>query len=266
MATSNAGSGARERYLQLVRRWRRRALGRLYLLVVLLMPVLVAGEVLARHFWVWFLGGATGGLLALFVCERDNAPARIAKWESGYIGERKTAKELAPLRRRGCAILHDLADRRTSVSSKGNVDHVLVAPWGVFLLDSKLYAGSIRVEGDVVHVQDLDDESEGYAIQHLARGMRGKAARLREDIRDATGEHERIEAVVVFWSPFEARSVTFSGVHYVHGGHLREWIEARRAAGGRRSSCDVDTIVEGIRQARPSESRPRRWVPRLRRA
>jgi len=263
LAGSGAGDGARTRFNELARRWRRRALGRLRILTAVLLPVLFAAEVLERHLGAWAIGLATGGLVALYLSMRDEVPARIADWRRGYEGERSTAKVLAPYRRRGCVVLHDLPDRRTRQYNRGNVDHVLVSRAGVFLLDSKLLGGGVSVEGDVVHVQRLDEESASYQLNRLAPAMRGRAVRLREDIATATGVKLRVHAVVVLWCPFDAGVLVAGAVTYVHGERLAEWLDGCLAQPGADLRPQaVERIAAGIQQTRRREVRRR--LPTLR--
>lgn len=72
----------------------------------------------------------------------ESAPA--AKWRRGAEGERRTAQLLAPLRHLGWTVLHD----RRIPGSAANVDHLVVGPSGVWVVDSKLWRGRVRVLGD----------------------------------------------------------------------------------------------------------------------
>jgi len=259
VAFCGAGRGARDRFDELAYRWRRRALGRLRGFVAVLLPVLLVAELLDRHFGAWTLGLVTGAVVAIFMSLRDEAPAYIEAWRSGYEGERKTARVLAPLRRSECVLFHDLPDRRTERHMEGNVDHVVVAPWGVFLLDSKMLGGSANVEGDVVRVQRLDDETDEYSLDRLASGMRGKAVRLKEDIEVTASVKVNVTAVVVLWCPFEAGAVTINRVTYVGGDKLANWIrDSRRKAApaGLMDAERVARIASGINRARPPKDRP----------
>ena len=58
------------------------------------------------------------------------------------MGERRTARRLAPLERHGWAVLHDLAIPR----SQANIDHLVIGPGGVFVIDSKQYRGRIQLD------------------------------------------------------------------------------------------------------------------------
>lgn len=61
-------------------------------------------------------------------------------WQRGSQGERHTARLLAPLERHGYQVFHDLA----IPGSAANVDHLVVGPTGVFVIDSKRYRGHLH--------------------------------------------------------------------------------------------------------------------------
>jgi hypothetical protein len=63
-------------------------------------------------------------------------------WRRGAAGERRTARLLGPLERRGWAVLHDLAVPR----SRANIDHLVIGPAGVFVIDSKQYRGRLKLD------------------------------------------------------------------------------------------------------------------------
>jgi hypothetical protein len=62
-------------------------------------------------------------------------------WRRGAIGERQTARLLARVERHGWAVLHDLA----IPGSRANIDHLVIGPGGVFVIDSKLYSGKLHL-------------------------------------------------------------------------------------------------------------------------
>jgi hypothetical protein len=59
------------------------------------------------------------------------------------VGERRTGRLLDPLQRHGWAVLHDLAVPR----SRANIDHLVIGPGGVFVIDSKHYRGRLQLDG-----------------------------------------------------------------------------------------------------------------------
>jgi Nuclease-related domain len=69
------------------------------------------------------------------------SPDAVA-WRRGAAGERRTAQLLGPLERHGWAVLHDLAVPR----SRANIDHLLIGPGGVFVIDSKHYRGHLQLD------------------------------------------------------------------------------------------------------------------------
>jgi hypothetical protein len=62
-------------------------------------------------------------------------------WRRGAVGERKTARLMGRLEPHGWRVLHDLA----VPGSRANIDHLAIGPGGVFVIDSKLYTGKLRL-------------------------------------------------------------------------------------------------------------------------
>jgi Nuclease-related domain len=104
--------------------------------------------------------GAAGGLLGRLLAPRFGlvvgmlaamavgwglrfrpSPDAVA-WRQGAAGERRTARLLAPLERQGWAVLHDLA----VPGSTANLDHLVIGPGGVFVIDSKQYRGRLQLD------------------------------------------------------------------------------------------------------------------------
>jgi hypothetical protein len=70
------------------------------------------------------------------------SPEAVA-WRRGAAGERRTARLLDPLERHGWVVLHDLA----VPGSRANIDHLVIGPGGVFVIDSKQYRGRLQLDG-----------------------------------------------------------------------------------------------------------------------
>ncbi len=75
---------------------------------------------------------------------RFRASAEASAWRKGARGERRTARRLRRLVRRGYVAFHDLA----MPGSRANIDHLLIGPTGVFVIDSKQYSGRIQQTPD----------------------------------------------------------------------------------------------------------------------
>jgi hypothetical protein len=90
------------------------------------------------------LGLLVGGLAALVagwgLRFRPSPDARA--WRRGAAGERRTARAIGPLERQGWAVLHDLA----VPGSQANIDHLVIGPGGVFVIDSKQYRGRLQLD------------------------------------------------------------------------------------------------------------------------
>ena len=69
------------------------------------------------------------------------SPDAVA-WQRGAAGERRTARLLSQLERHGWAVLHDLA----LPGSRANLDHLVIGPGGVFVIDSKQYRGRLQLD------------------------------------------------------------------------------------------------------------------------
>jgi Nuclease-related domain len=69
------------------------------------------------------------------------SPDAVA-WRRGAVGERGTARLLEPLERHGWAVLHDLA----VPGSRANLDHLVIGPGGMFVIDSKQYRGRLQLD------------------------------------------------------------------------------------------------------------------------
>jgi len=108
--------------------------------------VLVAG--LAASIVAAQAGLARAGLVGLVVAAvagwwlRLRPSADTRAWRRDAAGERRTARLLAPLERRGWAVLHDLA----IPGSPANIDHLVIGPGGVLVIDSKQYRGRLRLD------------------------------------------------------------------------------------------------------------------------
>ena len=81
-----------------------------------------------------------GGLILAVTDE----PQSTRAWERGAVGEEKLARTLDMLTARGVRVLHD----RRIPRSRANIDHIVIAPAGVFVIDAKRYKGRPHVRGE----------------------------------------------------------------------------------------------------------------------
>jgi len=86
--------------------------------------------------------GALAAMAAGWGLRFRPSPDAVA-WRRGAAGERRTARLLDPLQRHGWVVLHNLA----VPGSRANIDHLVIGPGGVFVIDSKDYRGRLQLDG-----------------------------------------------------------------------------------------------------------------------
>lgn len=77
----------------------------------------------------------------------DQAERSTKAWDAGAAGERVVADKLSELVPRGWYVLHDV---HWPGRPKANLDHVLVGPGGVVVVDAKNWTGEVRVASGVL--------------------------------------------------------------------------------------------------------------------
>ncbi|HSK77149.1 MAG TPA: nuclease-related domain-containing protein, partial [Thermoanaerobaculia bacterium] len=85
-------------------------------------------ETVVKERW----GNRIGGVVLALTEE----PQSTRAWAAGARGEEKLATALD-----GFSVLHDRRAPRT----RGNIDHIVIAPAGVFVVDAKKYEGRIEI-------------------------------------------------------------------------------------------------------------------------
>ena len=118
-------------------------------------PWVLGGAALMAVIGLAFIGSQplVGGLLflmaaGLVVNALFLTPDHITAWATGADGEARTARFLEPLRGEGFRILHD----RRIPGSRANIDHIVIGPPGVFVVETKSFGGRLNVRGNEVYV------------------------------------------------------------------------------------------------------------------
>lgn len=165
----------------------------------------------------WMLLLMAGGLVVNLLF---TTPNHITAWATGADGEARTGRFLEPLRAEGFFVLHD----RRIPGSRANIDHIVIGPPGVFVVETKSFGGSLKVRGNEVFVAG-----------------RRRTGMIEEAKREA------LAVQVALAMELETVDLPVVPVICVHRASL-PWLGA--AAGGVRIVSDKD-LVKRLRKAEP---------------
>jgi nuclease-like protein len=137
--------------------------------------------------------GRLGDILGGVVLAITDDPQSTRAWERGSIGERKLAEALVDVP--DIKLLHD----RRVPGTRGNIDHIVVAPAGVFVVDAKFYKGLIQIR-DVGGFFKTDKRL--YVgkrdCSHLAENMRWQVQAVQLALQSAEVQSVPITPVLCF--------------------------------------------------------------------
>ena len=208
--SKKAGEGAARKYEELTKAWRRRNRGRFLILAAVLAPMVIGVNVAAVRWssFHWGAGLVTGMVVAMFVIARISPPPWIENWQDGAFGEQWTGRALRELESQSWCIFHDLK------ASYGNIDHVVVGPGGVFLLDSKRWRGSVTVDADSAVVRRTEDPDLNWRLTSPAH-VKSLAREVHVAVRASTRASVWVTPVIVVWGEF-AQVVGGDTCKFVH--------------------------------------------------
>ena len=206
----------------------------------------VLGLALAGHEWLrWWLNSPPQPLAASALAV---ALVAIAVWKVagllprardvalGRLGEKVVGQSLEQLRVAGYQVFHDI------VGDHCNVDHVIVGPGGVFVVETKT---RMKPRGrDAVVVFD----GEGVTVDGLTPDrdpivqVQAAAHHVAEIIRSTTGQDARVHAVVLYPGWF-TRSARGSPVWVLNETAFPKWVLAEKPVLG---DAEVRRIAAGI--------------------
>lgn len=148
-----------------------------------------------------------GGLLLAV----GGSPAHETAWARGGRGEESVARGLERRTADGPAIV--LHDRRMP-GGYGNIDHLALAPRGVFVIDAKAIHGNVRVSRPLLGEPRLLVNGRDRA--HLVNGLNRQVAAVRA----ALARIERAEIAVHGSLCFTAARLPLLGGCEIHGHRL----------------------------------------------
>jgi hypothetical protein len=167
--------------------------------------------------------------LARLMVALSREPQSTEAWAKGADGEQRVAASLDSLMTCGAVVLHD----RQMPGSRANIDHIVVAPSGVWVVDAKSYSGRVerRDRGRLVR-GDLQLYVDGRDRSKLVAGMTKQVAAVRRavDSEDIpihpvlcfTGSEWcllakpfTVDGVIVTWPQALARTISCAADRYI---------------------------------------------------
>lgn len=194
-----------------------------------------------------FYGGLGLGLaLATVMLLADAPPNHVERWREGADGEKATAEALRPLVRAGWVVFHDID------CGRGNIDHILIGPAGVFTLDSKRLRGLCTVKRGVLSVRWREDPDDGYIANQLGPRAQATAVQLTRTLQSgAAGFRHEVQPAIVLWADFEQTSIKSAGVAWIAGTHLAHVLRQRPVL---LSRDEVQSLAHSIRNDEATRS------------
>lgn len=221
--SSQAGQYAEDRFRSLRGRWRRRVWRRMALFMVPLWAAALVFSWFTDGWARWYGGFFFGAFVMMFIAVWTSPPQHIERWATGAEGERRTERALRGLQRHGWQVTHDL-----DWPGAGNIDHLVIGPGGVYVLDSKVWGGVVSVDQAGATISPKDNPDAAWT----ARGEAGRMSRAGAAVARALAARTGLAVpaptpVVVVWAPFPQRVESSGGITYVDGEHLADWLHGR---------------------------------------
>ena len=204
-----------------------------------ILTAMLAGAVVAiavADSWVRVTAAAVLGFLAAIALVMWAAGGHVSNltWSWGAEGERRTGALLEKLGAEW-RVEHDIEHDR------GNWDHVVVGPGGVFVIDSKTYHRPAAVVGD---------ELRCGRIRTSGGVFRGSAVKLKKALEQRTGSATWVQAVVVVHGDFSQYVLEHEKVTYVAADGFLDWLRRQPDRLTERSRAGfAQAIVEIARSA-----------------
>lgn len=157
--------------------------------------------------------------------------------ERGAIGEEKVDERIAELPE-GYVSFHDLG------FSGFNIDHVVVGPTGVYVVETKSHNGKVTANGDALYLNGRPPEKD-FINQTWSQTFH-----IRNLLKDRTGKDCPVKPVLCFSRAFVSVKGTVKGVTVVNSGYLTTFIAKQKKV---LSSDDINSVVACFR---PSSVEP----------
>lgn len=183
--------------------------------------------------------GLLGGAAVALSSERQSTSA----WSAGARGEERVGAALDRLRSATIQILHD----RRIPGTRANVDHLVVTPGGIWVVDAKKYKGrpQLRVEGGLFRAREEHLFVSSRNKTALVEGVKWQMARVLEHFVDVP-----VRGVLCFvdadW-PILGEAFTVNGVGVMWPKRLMSTV-----AGASAQVVDVPSVASKLASAFPA--------------
>lgn len=188
---------------------------------------------------------------SLVTAELELDPRALRQLRRGLQGEQLVRRQLEPLSAEGWQMVHR---RRRPGRDAADLDHVLVGPGGVVVLDTKHWSRRVRVTGSYLLVEDV----ENPALQALARQVEA----VRSTLAGAGAQVDVVGALV--FVDQQVRVHRDGALYVLDDRQLLAWLRARgprlRPGQVQRLAGLLDAVLEAAPPPKVVHSVPARRV------
>jgi predicted RNA-binding Zn-ribbon protein involved in translation (DUF1610 family) len=165
--------------------------------------------------------------------------------ERGARGEEKVEEKIMELPD-GYESFHDL------VFDGFNIDHVIVGPTGVYVVETKSHSGKVIANGDVLLLNGRTPEKD------FINQTWSQTYHIRNLLKEHTGKDWPVKPVLCFSRAFVEVRRPVKGVEVVNGGYLTKLITKQKPV---LSSDDIAAVVACLKPAPPQPQPDRKSCP-----
>lgn len=173
----------------------------------------------------------------------DRAERRADYWERGAHGEGALAEIMAPLAADGYYHMND----RAFPGSRANLDHLLIGPAGIFVIDAKSWTGEIKIAGKSLR-------QNGRSRDKHLEFMRVQAVEVASILDEVIGNHRPpVRPVMCF---VECDGIATPGsVDRVHLLNSSDLVPFVRSFPGDLDQGAIDDLMRGLLERLPARTK-----------
>lgn len=148
----------------------------------------------------------------------EQAMKRADSFAAGAVGEEAVAAAIAPLTAEGWNILHDRV-----MPTGGNIDHIVIGPGSVVVLDAKAWNGALEVRNDRLY-------NSGWSQAKALEKLTAQRDAVRNVLADLIGPEDPVDMALVIttqpdFGPERVGDAVVLGI-----GHLLDGIRSSRTS------------------------------------